>query len=144
MATNDCYSPYTGEHIVTNNPAPWMGRAGIDAPLYDPVSQGCFWHGQAWEVVDVQPDPGPVPKECTGRQGQKALLRTPYSGGGNMLDAVEALIAAIPDDFARQDAELDFNAAIWERSNPTLQAMWVQLGGTEAQLDDLFRLAATL
>lgn len=140
---NDVYSPHTGEHIITDNPAPWMGRAGVDAPLYDPVTQGCFWRGDDWEVVDVQPSPGPIPQQCSGRQGQKALLRTPYSGG-NMLDAVRDLIAAIPDDFARQDAELDFNAAVWGRSNPTLQAMWAQLGGTEAQLDDLFVLAVTL
>lgn len=90
------------------------------------------------------PQPAPVPQSVSGRQGQKALLRTPYGEDSNMLAAVKALIAAIPDDFAREDAELDFNAATWERSNPTLQVMWAQLGGTEQQLDELFMLAATL
>ncbi|ROT44993.1 hypothetical protein [Pusillimonas sp. NJUB218] len=86
----------------------------------------------------------PVPQQCSGRQGQKALLRTPYGEDSNMLAAVKALIASIPDDFMREDAELDFNASTWERNNQTLQALWAQLGGTESQLDDLFVLAQTL
>ena len=90
------------------------------------------------------PQPTPVPQQCSGRQGQKALLRTPYGEDSNMLAAVKALIASIPDDFMREDAELDFNAATWERNNQTLQALWVQLGGTEEQLDNLFVLAVTL
>lgn len=90
------------------------------------------------------PPPAPVPQQCSGRQGQKALLRTPYGEDSNMLAAVKALFPLIPDDFDRQDAELDFNAATWERNNPTLQALWAQLGGTEEQLDDLFTLAVTL
>jgi hypothetical protein len=90
------------------------------------------------------PQPAPIPQQCSGRQGQKALLRTPYGEDSNMLAAVKALIASIPDDFMREDAELDFNASTWERNNQTLQALWSQLGGTEAQLDDLFRVASTL
>lgn len=90
------------------------------------------------------PPPAPVPQQCSGRQGQKALLRTPYGEDSNMLAAVKALFPLIHDDFDRQDAELDFNAATWERNNQTLQALWAQLGGTEEQLDDLFTLAVTL
>lgn len=67
---NDVYSPHTGEHIITDNPAPWMGRAGVDAPSYDPVTQGCFWRGTAWEVVEAQDDPGPVPASATPAQEQ--------------------------------------------------------------------------
>lgn len=102
------------------------------------------WLAQGNTPLPYTPPPAPVPQQCTQRQGQKALLRTPYGGGGNMLDAVKALIAAIPDDFERADAEIDFNAAVWERSNPTLQTMWAQLGGTQQQLDELFTLASTL
>lgn len=36
---NDTYSPHTGEHIATDSPAPWMGRAGTSAPEYNPQTQ---------------------------------------------------------------------------------------------------------
>lgn len=52
---NDAYSPHTGEHIATDNPAPWMGRAGTSAPEYNPQTHGCFWRGGAWEIVAAQP-----------------------------------------------------------------------------------------
>lgn len=52
---NDAYSPHTGEHIATDSPAPWMGRAGTSAPEYNPHTHGCFWRDGAWEVVAAQP-----------------------------------------------------------------------------------------
>lgn len=51
MSTNDCYSPDTGEHIHTDNPAEWMGRSGTPAPAYDRSKEGCFWRDGAWVVV---------------------------------------------------------------------------------------------
>lgn len=107
-------------------------------PNLTPISEA-----EAMELAN-SPQPDLVPQQCSGRQGQKALLRTPYGEDSNMLAAVKALFPLITDDFTREDAELDFNAATWERNNPTLQALWAQLGGTEEQLDDLFRLAVTL
>lgn len=135
---NDCYSPHTGEHIVTNNPADWMGRAGVDAPAYDAIGKGCFWRGTAWEVVDAQPDPGPVPAQVTRRQGRLALLQA------GKLAQVEAALAAITDPTEKMAAQIEYEADTWERGNAFLQGMWAQLGGTESQLDDLFRLAVTL
>lgn len=52
---NDAYSPHTGEHIATDSPASWMGRAGTSAPEYNPQTHGCFWRGGAWEIVAAQP-----------------------------------------------------------------------------------------
>lgn len=55
---NDAYSPHTGEHITTDTtdtPADWMGRAGIPAPEYNQHTHGCFWRGDAWELVAAQP-----------------------------------------------------------------------------------------
>lgn len=52
---DDIYSPDTGEHIVTDNPKDWMQRAGTPAPAYDRATEGCFWRGAAWEIVQGAP-----------------------------------------------------------------------------------------
>lgn len=96
---------------------------------YDPVSG---------EFSPPPPQPEPVPQSCTRRQGRLALL------GVGKLDAVEAAIAAIADSTERMAAQIEYEADTWERDNAFLQAMWAQLGGTEQQLDDLFREAVTL
>ncbi|MNW16799.1 hypothetical protein D3C71_2157760 [compost metagenome] len=57
---------------------------------------------------------------------------------------MEAAIAAITDPFDRRDAQIEYEAATWERGSPFVQDMWAQLGGTPEQLDDLFRMAVTL
>ncbi|HEX7386237.1 MAG TPA: hypothetical protein VF285_03040 [Castellaniella sp.] len=55
---NDAYSPHTLEHIQTDDPAPWMGRAGVDCPAYNRQTQAAFWRGgPAWAIEDVQPTP---------------------------------------------------------------------------------------
>ena len=53
---NDIYSPHTGEHIITDNPADWVGKAGVPSPEYDSKPQGCFWRGDHWEVVAGGPN----------------------------------------------------------------------------------------
>lgn len=96
---------------------------------YDPVSG---------EFSPPPPQPEPVPQSCTRRQGRLALL------GAGKLDAVESAIAAITDPTERMAAQIEYEADTWERDNAFLQAMWAQLGGTEQQLDGLFREAVTL
>lgn len=96
---------------------------------YDPVSG---------EFSPPPPQPEPVPQSCTRRQGRLALL------GVGKLDLVESAIAAIEDPTERMAAQIEYEADTWERDNAFLQAMWAQLGGTEQQLDDLFREAVTL
>lgn len=86
----------------------------------------------------VEP-PQPVPASCTRRQGLRALL----DFGIKRAD-IEAQIAAIENEIEREEAQIDYEAGEWERANPRLQQMWAALGGTPAQLDDLFRLAVTL
>ena len=79
-----------------------------------------------------------VPQFCTRRQGRLALLNVGY------LSAVESAIAAIANPAQRMAAQIEYEADTWERDNAFVQAMWAQLGGTPAQLDDLFTLAVTL
>lgn len=51
MSINDCYSQDTGEHIHTDAPSEWMGRAGTPAPAYDRSGAGCYWQNGTWVVV---------------------------------------------------------------------------------------------
>ena len=79
-----------------------------------------------------------VPRSCQRRQGRLVLLQAGYLG------AVESAIAAIEDPVQKMAAQIEYEADTWERDNAFVQAMWAQLGGTPAQLDDLFTLAVTL
>lgn len=135
---NNIYSPYTFEHIVTEDPADWMAYASVPAPEYNHVTQGCFWRGDAWEVADSKPNKGPVPSSVSRRQGRLALLQV------GRLNQVEDAIAAISDPAQKMAAQIEYEANTWARDNDFLKAMWADLGGTEEELDDLFRLAVTL
>lgn len=135
---NDLYSPDTQEHIATNTPAEWMGRAGVAAPAYDPQLAGCYWRGTAWEVVPVVPAVAAVPESVTMRQARLALL------GAGLLAQVNAAVANIPG--AEGDAvriEWEFSSTV-ERNRPLALSLIAALGLTDAQLDDLFRQAAAL
>lgn len=136
---NDCYSPHTGEHIATSDPAPWMGRAGKTAPTYDPATQGCFWRDNAWVVEDVVPVVE-VPEEVTPAQGLMAL----YVLKGITEDDVLAAIGTIPDATLRYQAQIAYGKATsWQRYSTTMQATAALLALTEQDMDDLFTLAVT-
>lgn len=89
----DVYSPHTGEHIATDNPADWMGRAGVPAPEYNPQTHGCFWRDGAWEIVAAQPT-AQVFKRFYGNE--KLDLFTPAEQlavvGATMTDALVKLM----------------------------------------------------
>lgn len=135
---NDLYSPDTQEHIATNTPAEWMGRAGVAAPAYDPKLAGCYWRGMAWEVAPVVPAAAAVPQSVTMRQARLALL-----GAGllpNVTTAINAL--ASPQKEAAQ-IEWEYSQTV-ERNRAFVLLLGAALGLTSAQLDDLFRQAAAL
>lgn len=90
------------------------------------------------ELAEVFESFAVTPERCSKRQGELALLEA------GKLDAVEAAIAAITDPVAKRRAQIEYDADVWGRDNPFLQGMWVALGGTPEELDDLFRLAVTL
>lgn len=76
----------------------------------------------------------PVPASVTRRQFKQALNRI------ELRSPVEVAIAAADQDTKDWYAEsLNF-----ERSNPVMNAMAVALGKTPSDIDNLFRLAATL
>lgn len=78
--------------------------------------------------------PAPVPQEVTPRQIRLAL------NAMGLRDAIEAAVAAGSRDL--QDT-WEFSTVI-ERANPLIAGMAAALGMSEAQVDALFVLAATL
>ncbi len=85
-----------------------------------------------------QPAVQPVPTCVNMRQAQTALSRR------GLLSQVEQAIAAMPGQ-AGVEARIDWaKAQTVERSWPLVQSLAVGLGLSDAQLDDLFRYAATL
>lgn len=80
-----------------------------------------------------------VPPSVTPRQARLVLLSVPH-GNGTLLDAVEAAIAAGP----RADQITWEFAVDVRRDYPMIANLAEALELTGEQVDDLFRLAATL
>lgn len=98
------------------------------------------WTGREWRVLSYvtpvidPPAPPPVPSGVTPRQARMALTQV------GLRAQVEQAVAA-----ASQDVKdtWEFSVQV-ERDNPVLAALARQLNLTPEQVDDLFRLAATL
>jgi hypothetical protein len=116
----------------------------------EPVEIDGVWR-QQWSVVPLNAEElgdlrrqreeaaaALIPKSCTRRQGRLALLAF------GLDDDAEAAIAAITDPVQKREAQIEYESDTWERSNPFLQQLWIQLGGTPESLDEAFTLAATL
>lgn len=116
----------------------------------EPVEIDGVWR-QQWSVVPLSAEElaelqrqreesaaALIPKSCTRRQGQLALLTH------GVLDDAEAAIAAITDPVQRREAQIEYEADTWERDNQFLQQLWAELGGTPQSLDEAFALAVTL
>lgn len=130
---DDTYSPHTGEHIQTDTPADWMGRAGVAVPAYTPGAESAAWNGAAWEVVATQPTPE-VFAPLTPWQVRQALQQA------GKRQAVEDMVNA--GSLALQDAW--HYASEFKRDNELLVQMAATMGMPDSELDSLFRLGATL
>lgn len=117
----------------------FFGTCPDDSDTDAPGVLGVFLQSD-WEQMrsDEMAARNSAPAHCSRRQGRLALLQT------GRLDAAEAAISAIEDPSQRRAAQIEYEADTWERGNPFLQALWAALGGTNAELDDLFGLAVTL
>ena len=83
--------------------------------------------------------PAAVPVSVTPRQAKLALL------SAGLLDAVEAAIEAIADPATKRVAQIEWEYAQEVRRDwPLLNQVAAGMGMTDAQIDDLFNLAATL
>lgn len=135
---NDCYSPHTGEHIRTDNPADWMGRAGAPAPDYDTQTAGAFWRGDRWEIVPSPPTADPVPDVVSMCQARLALL------AAGLIDQVDTAIASMAGQEGAA-ARIGWEyAQVVRRDSPLVLALATALSLDDAQLDNLFRAAGMM
>ncbi|WP_237426737.1 hypothetical protein [Delftia sp. CH05] len=142
-------------HLECYAPVELTGTPSYDAETHkpieiEPIEIDGVWR-QQWSVVPLNAvelaererqreaeAAALIPKSCTRRQGQLALLTH------GVLDDAEAAIAAITDPVQKREAKIEYEADTWERANPFLQQLWAQLGGTPQSLDEAFALAVTL
>ena len=118
-------------------------RPGTKIPLPDGPDERCHplaSEYQAWLAAGNVPDPPdpaeapPVPSEVSAAQGRLALLQV------GVLDALEAWIATQP-----RATQIEYAArSTWRRDWPLVATGGAAMGLSEVQMDDLFKLAATL
>lgn len=109
-----------------------IAALGLDGHWVQSDTAGIGWT-YAGGVFTQPVAPVVVPQVITRRQGRSALLQA------GKLDAAEAIVKA-----GGLAAQIEYEAATWERGNAYLQQIWALLGGSDKELDDLFILAAGL
>lgn len=126
-----------GVYPVTLTAQPAYDQATQTVEESTPVQIDGVWT-QQWNVRDLTTEElkSRIPQEVTAIQGLLAIDAAGLSG------AYETW-ANDPDRTFAQRAFIQ-RAQTWRRDDPTLQGAAAALGLTEAQLDDLFTLAATL
>lgn len=136
--TKYAYSPHTNELILTDNPAEWMGITSVAPPDFDPVTSGCFWRGDHWEIVEsVQPS-NPVPEVVSMRQARLALL------GAGLLEQINTAIANA-EGIEGEAGRIEWEYAQEVRRDSLLVAgLSAALELSEESLDNLFTAASTL
>lgn len=119
--------------VLIVRPTPIPREPGFFAVEGEPEQRDGVWW-QTWRLEPVPPpEPPAVPVSVSPRQMRLALLDL------GLLDEVEAMVAA--SDRAMQimwEYSLDY-----ERAHPAWDAMGGSIGKAPADIDDLFRLAAS-
>lgn len=148
--TGEYFGEGFAEQSPLDPPGTWlipMFATELVPPTFDPAAELCVFTNGTWLVSPIpmpQPDPTKepevptVPASVTMLQARLALLQA------KLLAQVNAAVAEMPGaagDAAR--IEWEFSSTV-ERHYPLVESLGVALGMTDAQLDDLFTLAATL
>lgn len=135
-------------HLALHDDLPSLGWYPVveqPLPVFDPLVETLSWSlsfatdhvVKSWTVVAMTPeqiaDANPVPQSVTPLQMRKALRQI------GLKAAVDEYVALL-DEEARE--EWDFCSEI-RRDHAVLNAGAAALGKSEAEVDDLFRLAAT-
>lgn len=103
-----------------------------------PVPKGPQWRVATEADIQSVADALIVPTSITRRQARLALLHA------GKLSAVESAIATIADPTHQMAAQIEYENATWERGNPWIEQLGVQIGLTPADIDQLFITAANL
>lgn len=94
---------------------------------------------EAGEEIPPLPADSTVPQEVTRRQARQALRLA------GKLDMVQPAIDAIADPLQRGLMQDEWDESVmFQRRRPSLMQMGAAIGLTEADMDQLFILAATL
>lgn len=96
-------------------------------------------------LFGAPPDPNPVPLTVTRRQFYRALMVKGWFGASkpSIDTVVDQLLAALPEP-PREVARVEWiESTVMTYTHPLLRQMWVQLGRTLPELEDVFRLADT-
>ena len=109
-----------------------IAALGLEGHWVQSDAAGIGW-AYAGGVFTQPVAPVVVPQTITRRQGRVALMQA------GKLDAAEAIVKA-----GGLAAQIEYEAATWERTNEYLQQIWALLGGSDKELDALFVLAASL
>ena len=130
-------------------PGAWLIPAFATAtpPPEPPAGHYIVWEGSAWATMPSPPPPEPPPPPppappptLTARQLRLGLL-----GLGVRATDVDAAIAAIPDELARETALIEWEYSThYERSHPLIAAIGSHLGLDAAQIDAAWTQAAQL
>lgn len=130
----------TAEHIaglgylfIEQDEPPEVGQGESVVPGKLRIEHGRAYQG--WTVIQV---PEPTIHEVTMRQARLALLQS------ELLHLVDGAIDSM-DEPARSAARIEWEySQTVERHRPFVQQLGAVLGLTDEQMDDLFKLAATL
>lgn len=137
--TKYAYSPNTGEIILTDKIADWMGTTEIEPPAFDRNTQSAYFRDGAWVVESPEPESAPVPDAVSKAQGKAALIQA------GLWQAVTDYVDNIEDSTEKTLAEIALNdTQEWLRSSPLLNSMATALGLTGEDLDNLFVAAANI
>lgn len=116
------------------------------------VEEGAEWSPpsghELFAITDATPDigdfrnpdgtysrpPVPVPTSISPLQARKALRQA------GLKAAVDAYVASLSEE---EQEEWEYAIEV-QRTGPTINNGWALLGRSQAELDDLFRLGATL
>lgn len=133
--------PWTNFTLWTNADAQPFGLYIVPTPAPPPgktrVSYSLAWNADQ-TAVEYRPvfedQPEPVVTSITPRQMTLALLRV------GKLDAVLGIVATLP-----REMQISWNhATYYDRHDPMLLQMAAAEGWTEAEIDQIFTLGATL
>jgi hypothetical protein len=132
---------YVGPVEVPDAPfiPPFHTRTPPPEQEWHPAVLRIGWILVGGETPDEAPPPPPPPPNVVSmRQARLALL------GAGLLDAVEAAIAAM-EGVEGKAAQIEWEYATEvRRDSPLVDGLTAALGLTDAQLNDLFTVAATL